>query len=110
MIGVGSAPPSPEVMEFCRVVFSVPVLNGYGATETNSSGTLTNPFDLYPGSTGSPGEVEIKCISVPEMGYTVQDKDENGDPAPRGEVLIKTPNVMVGYYKLRSKTDEALND
>lgn len=47
--------------------------------------------------------VEVRLAAVPEMGY-----DPMADP-PRGEVLLKGPNVFQGYYKQEDKTKEVLS-
>ncbi len=36
---------------------------------------------------------------MPEMSYTHNDKDELGNPMPKGEVCIKSFGNMVGYFK-----------
>jgi long-subunit acyl-CoA synthetase (AMP-forming) len=33
------------------------------------------------------------------MNYTSEDKDENGVNCPRGEVCMRGPSIMDGYYK-----------
>lgn len=42
------------------------------------------------------------------MRYTSDDKDENGNHMPRGEVWFRGPGVFLGYYKSPEKTEEAL--
>ena len=42
---------------------------------------------------------EFKLADIPEMNYTSEDVDEYGNPMPRGEVCIRGPGIMVGYYK-----------
>lgn len=42
------------------------------------------------------------------MKYTYDDKDEEGNPAPRGEIWLRGPAVIAGYYKLPDKTEEAI--
>lgn len=44
------------------------------------------------------------------MKYTSLDKDENGNPRPRGEIWIRGPNVFPGYYKLDQKNKETITE
>jgi long-chain acyl-CoA synthetase len=68
---------------------------------------VAHPHDVEGGRVGLPLPCcEIKLVDVPEMGYTHNDKDEQGNPAPRGEILISGSNVTLGYYGLQDKTDE----
>ena len=43
-------------------------------------------------------------IDVPEMGYLTTD-----DP-PRGEVCVRTPEIIEGYYKNPQETEEKFSD
>lgn len=52
----------------------------------------------------------FKLIDVPEMNYTHNDKDENGNPAPRGEVCIRSNGNMVAYYKNEKATVETITE
>lgn len=45
--------------------------------------------------------MNAKLLSVPSMGYTLEDK-----PFPRGEILVKTPQMITGYYKDVKTTKE----
>jgi long-subunit acyl-CoA synthetase (AMP-forming) len=42
------------------------------------------------------------------MNYTHLDKDAEGKPYPRGEVLIRSNGNMVAYYKNEKATQETL--
>lgn len=69
----------------------VHILEGYGLTETTAGSTLNRPDATEVGSVGPP---------IP--GVTVGIADD-------GEVLIKGPNVMQGYYKNDDATAESIN-
>lgn len=101
----GSAPISSEVLDFLRICFSCPVIEGYGQTETAAAATTTRPNDLEPGHVGGPlGGVEIKLVDVPEMEYLSSDK-----PQPRGEICFRGPIVFPGYFRNEEKTKEAID-
>ncbi|HLY84970.1 MAG TPA: long-chain fatty acid--CoA ligase [Gaiellaceae bacterium] len=91
-VGVsGAAPLSTDVMEFFHAL-GVPVIEGYGLTETGSSATVNEPDDFRIGSVGRPVEgTEIRL-------------------AEDGEILIRSDAVFAGYYKEPEATAEALTE
>jgi len=98
----GSAPISEKIIEFLRICFSTPVVEGYGQTETSSAATTTLPSDTDSGHVGVPiASIEIKLVDVPDMNYFSTDL-----PYPRGEICFRGPCVAIGYYKNKEKTDE----
>jgi long-chain acyl-CoA synthetase len=100
----GSAPLSPDVLNFLRLCFSCPFVQGYGQTENAAGSVVVLPSDRTLGSVGVPLSCnEIKLVDVPEMIYLTSDNP------PRGEVCIRGFNVMAGYYKDEEKTKEALD-
>lgn len=102
----GSAPLTPEVQEFLRIVAGVPVCQGYGLTETGAALTVQAYDDqLTAAHVGAPLACnEVKLVDVPEMGYI------SNAPAQRGEICVRGPNVFGGYYKEPEKTKEAIDD
>eukprot|EP01128_Nolandella_sp_AFSM9_P005616 TRINITY_DN2746_c0_g1_i1.p1 TRINITY_DN2746_c0_g1~~TRINITY_DN2746_c0_g1_i1.p1 ORF type:complete len:649 (-),score=154.76 TRINITY_DN2746_c0_g1_i1:37-1983(-) len=102
----GSAPLSDTVMNFLRVCFSVPVIEGYGQTE-NAAGLTTQLSSQQ--SCGHVGFVipsaEIKLIDLPAQDYLSSDK-----PYPRGEICFRGPIATQGYFKNKKKTDELIDE
>lgn len=98
----GSAPLSPEVFNFCRAAFGCYFMEGYGQTEATAACTVTYPGDTEIGHVGPPIPSNfVKVVDVPEMNYFAKDK--------HGEVCVKGPNVMSGYYMQPEKTAEAID-
>jgi len=87
----GAAPLAPEVMEFFHAV-GIPVIEGYGLTETASSATVNEATDFRIGTVGRSVE-----------GTEVRLADD-------GEILIRSDSVFVGYYKEPEATKAALTE
>ncbi|KAI8607699.1 hypothetical protein BC830DRAFT_1158046 [Chytriomyces sp. MP71] len=102
----GSAPITPDVLNFLRIAFCCPVVEGYGMTESGCAGSICFKNDFDPGHVGAPLTCnDVKLVSVPEMAYTANDK-----PYPRGEIWFRGANVFAGYYKDEAKTKETVTD
>lgn len=77
--------------------FGIHIVQGYGLTETSPVISAENDKYGKYGSVGIPMKnVEVKIV----------DKDENGI----GEITVKGPNVMLGYYENEEATKEVLID
>ncbi|AMT73872.1 carboxylic acid reductase [Mycobacteroides immunogenum] len=83
---VGSAPLSEELSEFIQSCFELNLTDGYGSTEAG--------MVFRDGIVQRPPVIEYKLVDVPELGYFSTDK-----PHPRGELLLKTDGMFLGYYK-----------
>ncbi len=91
-----AAPIDSQILEGL-LGFGIRTVQGYGLTEAAPTVSIENDFDVRLGSVGKPiKNVEIK----------IEGRDEQGI----GEVLIKGPNVMLGYYKNEEATKEVLVD
>lgn len=77
--------------------FGIRVIQGYGLTETSPVIAAENDKYIKYGSVGFP----MKNVMV-----EIVDKDENGI----GELRVKGPNVMLGYYENEEATKEVLQD
>lgn len=97
----GAAMPAAVMAAFERR-FGVPVLEGDGPTEC-SPVTCVNPLSgvRKPGSVGLP-------IPGVEMRILDSEGRELPDGTP-GEVCVRGPNVMAGYYRLPEATREAFH-
>ncbi|KAF5813638.1 putative long-chain-fatty-acid--CoA ligase [Helianthus annuus] len=105
-LGSGASPLSSDIMDFLKVCFGCPVIEGYGMTETACVITIMDETDNLSGHVGSPNpSCEVKLADVPEMNYTSDDQ-----PNPRGEICVRGPSVFQGYYKDEVQTREVIDD
>ena len=105
-----SAPMDPIMIDFLAVMFGATYLEGYGQTEACGAEIVQFYGDTQFGTCGGCFKhIELKLVDVPEMNYTSKDVDANGRLAPRGEICVRGPSVMPGYYKALEKTKETID-
>lgn len=93
----GSAPLTPTLKEFVTDLVGIPLDESFGSTE--ASGILYNSRIMRP------PVIEYKLEDVPELGYFNTDR-----PHPRGELLVKSSVMMLGYYAQPELTAKIIDD
>ena len=93
---VGAASVNPSIAaDFEKL--GLLTLQGYGLTECSPLVAGNNDFYHKDDSCGLP---------IPNVTYKIDSPNENGD----GEILVKGPNVMLGYYNMPDETAKVLKD
>ncbi len=95
LIITGAAAISPEVAEDFKT-FGIPVYIGYGLTECSP---------LVIGNNDRLQMTDGVGVPLPDVKMKIGNPDDNGV----GEILIKGPMVMMGYYKNKDATDEVFD-
>lgn len=86
----GGEPLEPAVEGRFREVFGVPLLNGYGLTETSPVISVNPPSAPKPGTVGPP----LRGVRV-RLGDAI----DAGAGGTVGEIEVLGPNVMRGYFE-----------
>ncbi len=98
----GGEPLPKAVAEGFREKFNAVINEGYGLTETGPVSNWCRPQEHRPGSVGMPIlEVDEKIVGP---------GGERLGANQEGEVCIKGPNVMSGYFRLPEQTAEVFDD
>jgi long-chain acyl-CoA synthetase len=90
MAASGSAPLDPKIITFFRAL-GVPLTEGWGMSELSNAATLARPDEARMGAVGK---------RFPGMEITI---------ASDGEILVRGPLVMGGYYKDPVRTAESVD-
>jgi len=101
----GSAPMPVEVLRKFETLTGSIIIEGYGLSES-SPVTHCNPIDgiRKPGSIG---------LALPDTGCKIVDLDMGVRELPLGEVgelVVRGPQVMQGYWKMPSETNATVRD
>lgn len=97
----GAAPLSPSTLKEFRDGFGVSITEGYGLTETSPIASF-NPI----------GRPKVSSVGKPVQHVQIRIIGDGGKSIPQGgegEIEIKGPNIMKGYYKNEEATREAVD-
>ena len=101
----GGAALPHEVGERLARFTGVWIGGGWGMTETGPAGT-----NLVPGRAAAPGEIGVPLPGI-EMGVVAaEDAGRVLGPGEVGELRVRGPNVMAGYWRRPEETRAALVD
>ena len=108
---VGSAPIEKKIINYLRIIFSIPITEGYGQTEDCASALLSNVKDTSSGHLGGVNTpIELKLIDVPSLNYYTDNfNKETKLIEPKGEICIRGDILFDGYFKDKEKTEETLD-
>jgi long-chain acyl-CoA synthetase len=103
----GAAPLPPEVGRRVQELTDVQVLQGYGLTEAAPL-THVNPVD-------NPAAIRLESVGLPvsdqdEKIVSLDDETTELGPETVGELVIRGPHIMRGYWKAPEETARVLRD
>jgi long-chain acyl-CoA synthetase len=99
----GSAPLSQATWNKFKEVYGGEITEGWGLTEGGAN-NATNPID---------GVKKVGSIGLPMKGMQMGIMNDNGKlmgPNQTGEIVLKGPSVMKGYWNKPRETAEAFRD
>ncbi len=96
IVFVGSAPLDKKIIKGFNN-FGVDLIQGYGLTETSPVVTAETDKEKRPGSIGLP---------LPNLEVKIENPDEKGI----GEITVKGPSVMLGYYENEEATNKCMKN
>jgi len=101
--GSGGAPLALEIVEEFQRLTAVRITDGWGMSETTAAGTFTPRHGLHkPGSCGLPlPRVDMKVVAI-------DDPSRELAAGEYGELCIRGPNVMQGYWQQPQASAAAL--
>lgn len=88
---VSGGAPLPEHIGHFFAAAGILILEGFGLTETTPVTHITPPAKIKFGKVGVPMK-DVQCVIAED-----------------GEILVKGPNIMKGYYKNQLETDETID-
>lgn len=106
----GGAPIPPSVVEEFQAKFGKYIRNAYGLTET------TSPVSVTPRHLLSPVDPVFGALSVGVPTFNTEVRIVDADsgqilgPGEAGEIVVKGPQVVAGYWNKPEETAKAIRD
>jgi long-chain acyl-CoA synthetase len=100
--GAGGMPLTQSVVDEWEQLVGCKIFEGYGLTECSPVVAVNSPSRHKTGSVGLVvADTEIKVVG---------DDGEEVEQGAKGELLIRGPQVMIGYWNRQQDTDEVLSE
>lgn len=107
----GASPISEEVLARCVTLFGCKFWQAYGLTETTGAVVNLPPDDHDP---NGPNKHRLRSCGIPGTGVELRIVDAETDAdLPQGaigEIWIRSPQVMKGYWNMPEETAKAITD
>lgn len=94
---VSAAAPIEKTVGVWLEGIGITFLQGYGLTETAPIAALTPEYDTHIGSAGK---------AIVQADIKILNPNDNGE----GEILIKSPTLMIGYYEAEEETRKVIDE
>ena len=101
----GAAPLAADTIRELKDLTGATMCEVYGATETAPYASVT-PW----GGTVKPGTVGVALPDTDVKIVSIDDPEKELPPGESGELVIKGPQIMMGYYKRPEETAHVLKD
>ena len=105
VVACGGAPLPVEIQEAVQKLTGLPLTNGWGMTETSPAG-ITPPA----GPIRKPGSIGLPLPGITAQIVALDDPRRVLGANEIGELRVKGPNVMQGYWKRPEETEVVLID
>lgn len=104
----GAMPIGAGLLDELQAVFKCPLVQFFGMTENTGSATVLGPAEHDPARPQL-----LKSVGKPYPGMSLEIRDPDGRvvaPGTSGEIWVKSPTLMAGYWNLAEATAKAVVD
>lgn len=103
LIICGASSLSDEVRIKMECYANVPIINGYGASETTGPVSITGKYTQHTNTLGG----LLRCQAIVDYGYQGPEFANLNKMNRRGELLIKGKSIFAGYFRRPDLTRKA---